>query len=231
MFYVYQITGPTGIYVGQSRRPSTRWSAHKSAARTGETARFYNAIRKHGADSFNQEVIATAKSLDDVFECEKAVIRQLKQQGIELYNCSEGGDGPHGRKLSAETKAKIGNANRGRKMSESARAAIGAGAQKRYAALSPEQRKSLGDVHRGKKRPDQAARMRLYRHSEETLEKLRNPSAVTLEKMRLASTGRKRSEEERAASSRRKKAWWATKTHEERKQILAPTHAAARGAA
>lgn len=71
---------------------------HKSKANKEVKKAFYNAIRKYGFDNFKYEelitVIAAEKSSlhASLNLLERFYIKYYKDQGIILYNMSEGGD-------------------------------------------------------------------------------------------------------------------------------------------
>lgn len=105
------------LYIGKTtQKLNKRWSGHKHRAKIGLSTYFYNAIRKHGVDSFTIKPIATSKSYETITWLEKALIAELNTSipGI-LYNTKEGGDGAlH----SEETKRKISEVQTGKRPSE-----------------------------------------------------------------------------------------------------------------
>lgn len=80
------------IYIGQSRyNLSHRKSGHKYSVQQGEKCRFYDAIRKHGWDSFQWEVIEECESLQELNEREVYWIKYFNSY-LEGYNSTKGGD-------------------------------------------------------------------------------------------------------------------------------------------
>lgn len=97
-------------------------------------AHWHSTARKHG---FHVDIVARWERESDAFEHEKLLISCFRDMGHPLCNQTDGGDGISGyqhtketkarffgKPLSAESKAKIGNANRGRVRSEEVRARI-----------------------------------------------------------------------------------------------------------
>jgi group I intron endonuclease len=113
MNYLYKITNLVNnkIYIGQTAKPSKRWSDHKSEAKRGHKKYpLYLSIRKHGEDNFKFEIIAECKSLNDCNLTEIELVKQYNSLAPNGYNLLPGGDcnpAIKGRKLSAEHKAKI----------------------------------------------------------------------------------------------------------------------------
>lgn len=104
-------------YVGQTiQKLSRRMSEHLSMKKNSKkNIKLYNALRKHGRNSFYFGVICDANDQKSLNEFESHYI--VKHNTIENgYNLREGGS--NGGRLSIETKQKIGNANRGKKRSE-----------------------------------------------------------------------------------------------------------------
>ena len=106
-------------YVGQTcTTPKVRWRKHKYLSKRGANTRFYEAIRKHGADKF---VVSTLQ--DNIPNVEQANfaevqwIDKLKTQDPEYgYNMTTGGDQQHssGWKMSSESCKKISDSKRGK---------------------------------------------------------------------------------------------------------------------
>lgn len=148
-------------YVGKTvRKFKYRKSAHKHAAEIGLEGKFYNAIRKHGFDSFDW--IEQLIPVDQLLNAEMNVIAQLDtfRNG---YNASTGGEAPHfseetrrkqsivrmGKKASKQARNKLSLALRGRHHSEEHIAKVAASnrGQKRSAAS----RLKMSLAHLGKK--------------------------------------------------------------------------------
>lgn len=95
MFYVYVITGPGGKqYVGVSKNVKERWRSHvRRAFGEGRKHPLYDAIRKHGADSFAVAEVAAFETqeavlLSEVFEI---AVRRATDRAYG-YNVSMGGE-------------------------------------------------------------------------------------------------------------------------------------------
>ena len=96
MFYVYKITNLINnkIYIGQTNNPGLRWSQHKSAAKYNHTEMIITrAISKYKKENFTFEVIATAKTLEDVNILEEELIIQYNSRDLSIgYNIDMGGN-------------------------------------------------------------------------------------------------------------------------------------------
>jgi predicted GIY-YIG superfamily endonuclease len=117
------------MYIGKTIEPNQRWINHKSIANIGPTNKNYylihKALRKHllNIDNvFNFEIFAAYSSEDEAYQAEIYWINYIKNQGIKIYNLSEGGEGfksgkdnpGYGKPRSAEIKRKISIANTGK---------------------------------------------------------------------------------------------------------------------
>lgn len=72
-----------------------------------------NVVNKHG---FVTQILHYFDNETDAFNCEKYLIKKFRDDGLELTNLTDGGEGSSGHKTSEETKAKLSKANKGRKM-------------------------------------------------------------------------------------------------------------------
>lgn len=91
-YAIYLIFGPSGRpYVGLSKDPSARWASHRRRARENKRGRhpFYDALRKHGPESFTLHVLEWHEDLDVAKAAEVQAIAAL---GTFAYNVSPGGD-------------------------------------------------------------------------------------------------------------------------------------------
>lgn len=157
-YTVYKHTGPTGkVYIGiTSQNPQKRWGAGGSCY--NHSPRFRAAIERYGWDAFKHEILAvgltkeTAERIEiDLIEAHHSTDRRFG------YNTDRGGS--TGAKHTAETKRKIGEANRQRVWSPQARQKL------REYRLShptpPEVAARIGEANRGR------------RHRPESIEKIR----------------------------------------------------------
>lgn len=122
-FYLYKITNNVNgkIYIGQTINPKARWSRHKADAKSLEKIKRNRhlccAIRKYGIEYFIFEIIAQAKSLEDIDLSEITCIQQYNSSDRYFgYNISLGGNGK--RIMSESTKKKLSLLNIGKKASE-----------------------------------------------------------------------------------------------------------------
>jgi len=157
-------------YIGKTLTSlAERKVAHESKARLGSDTYFHRAIRKHGPDAFDWEILD-----DDISEAD------LSSREINLiafhdtfrtgYNSTTGGESGS---MSDAVKTKLSEKAQGRVISE-------------------ETRRKIGDAHRGRKRPPRSAE-----HSRKISEakagvKIGPHSEETKDKIRKAHLGRKR---------------------------------------
>lgn len=108
---VYKITCITNgkVYVGISKNANRRWKSHQKATLRQSTKALCNAIRKHGVENFNMEIIAFAKTATEAGKLEVKFIRQLNSLHPNGYNNTTGGDYNRNAKLSIQTQVKISN--------------------------------------------------------------------------------------------------------------------------
>ncbi len=121
-------------YIGvTSRTIQVRWKQHQRDAHYARSSSILHAaIRKHGIDKFSCFKIASALSMEALFEIEPALIAQYRTRSPFGYNMTNGGEGSPGHKVSAQTKMKISASHTGKK-------------------LTAEHRKKLSDSKIGKK--------------------------------------------------------------------------------
>jgi len=115
--YAYTNKHNEKVYVGKTHDADQRKYLHEYAANVrNEDTYFYNAIRKWGFDAFTDEVLSQHSSDEEAYAAEKVHIAEMRAAGFVLYNTNDGGEGALN--PSAETRAKIGAANRGKKHTE-----------------------------------------------------------------------------------------------------------------
>lgn len=179
-------------YIGQSWFYQHRKRDHIRCAAAGNKGAFYDALRAHGADAVQWQIIGVASTQERLDELERECIRVYGTMSPQGWNLTEGGMGgipsaetranmsaaQKGRKHTAETRAKISAANMGRKPSAESRAKMSV-SQKRRAPFPAETRAKMAMAHVGKKhsaetrakiggrkRPDVAARNRARRNAQ-----------------------------------------------------------------
>jgi group I intron endonuclease len=113
-----KVTGK--YYVGKTvaRSLNGYLSVKRWAARHGKHQNMpvVRSIAKHGWESFSVDVLAVAATKGQLNNLERLWIITLNARDPQVgYNLSAGGAGNGGGPMSAETKAKIGAANKGRK--------------------------------------------------------------------------------------------------------------------
>ena len=117
---VYKITNIVNkkVYIGQSINIKARWKDHIHSLNRGDSrcTLLHRAWNKYGQDNFSFEIVEL---------CDEDMLDDVEIKYIDLYDsCNvnngyniEAGGNQH-KRLSDETKRKIGNANRGRRHSE-----------------------------------------------------------------------------------------------------------------
>jgi group I intron endonuclease len=97
MYEIYVVTNKDNgkKYVGQTcQGVRQRWSQHKSVARSGVDNYFYRAIRAHGEDAFEVEVVEEIDTLEQANDAEKKWIALFESiDSKKGYNGTHGGDG------------------------------------------------------------------------------------------------------------------------------------------
>jgi len=109
---IYKISFPNEkFYLGQTKNFYTRMANHKKTAKNKEThTPLYNAIRKHGWDTLNIEILTTCLP-EDVDDLERLYISKYKSTNRKFgYNLDTGG--VLNKQHSAATRKKISSANR-----------------------------------------------------------------------------------------------------------------------
>ncbi len=102
-------------YVGQTTKTlSERKAKHLQNSQTDLNNRFYQAIRKHGIDSFEWEILEEADQVN-LDEREIYWIKEFNSL-YEGYNMTVGGGTLYGHKHTEATKKKIGKSLKGRSM-------------------------------------------------------------------------------------------------------------------
>jgi group I intron endonuclease len=160
MFYVYQIVGPSGVYVGKTNDVARRWKQHVHVSKRGkEPSRLHRAMAKYGAEAFAVEVLAQCRSDQDVLSCECTIISQEREAGSCLYNLTDGGEGVAGLEFTSEHRERLrqamrssprnaevrkrnAEAQRGKKLSEEHKAALREG-QKNKTPLTLQQKQEI----------------------------------------------------------------------------------------
>ena len=123
MWTVYMHRSPSGkVYIGLTgRKPQHRWGAD---GKYYKTQPFYYAIRKYGWDNIEHIILSTTESLEEARELEKRYIAEYDatnpEHGYNFYGKPLSEQHKQrlreyrtGRKLSEETKRKIGENERG----------------------------------------------------------------------------------------------------------------------
>ena len=110
-------------YVGVTNDFVRRHKRHRAAVVNKAPQLLARAIRRHGLDQFSFDVIACAKSYEDLLILEVALIAQHRTYAHAEdgwgYNMTLGGEGSLGYKHGPEARAKLGRACIGRKLSPS----------------------------------------------------------------------------------------------------------------
>lgn len=117
MAYLYKITNfeNNKCYIGWTGKTvEDRWARHmKDALSHKDNRKFYNAIRKHGVNSWQVETLMEVFSIEEAKKKEIELIKEYNSyhQG---YNSTKGGDGNNGIVMSAESNLARSQALKGR---------------------------------------------------------------------------------------------------------------------
>lgn len=146
---IYRIWREDMSYIGQTRQDlQTRIRAH---FKQGGCPRLDNAIRKHGADEFQHEILEADIPADALSEREIYWIQHFNSVSPNGYNLTHGGEGGS---PSEETRHKISEANKGRLPSEATLRKLSASLKGK--PKSAEHRRKLSEANLGKWQPDSA---------------------------------------------------------------------------
>jgi group I intron endonuclease len=172
-------------YVGKTiKRLSSRWSDHKSRARTGSPYYLHSAMRRYGFENFEIHPLCTALTSDDeLLRWETFFISLLGANNRETgYNLTLGGEGSNGFRHSAETRMKLSKLQKGKPSS-----------------ATDEGRKLMGEAWKGKKRkpfsPEHRAKIREARERQIISEEHKAKIAASHRGMKRSPEARKRMSE------------------------------------
>jgi group I intron endonuclease len=226
--YCIERTGDHAVYIGQSVGCRSRINHHKHHLRKGKhgNSRLQRAYNKYGEEMFAFRVLEACDQ-SKLDEREQFYLDKAKVSGVAVFNMGDVAACPNrGRKLSPlsdEHKMKISKAVKGYKKSPEECLAIAERTRGRKATeetkekqrqaklgrkLTDEHRASLSQARKGKPHPiNEAARQRLIE---------RNKTMVytpeIIEKLRMASLGRKLSDEAKEKCRQASLNYWRTKS-------------------
>jgi len=190
LIYLIENTINGKKYVGQtSLTAEERWKTHVYQSRCGDSAHrrapLYYAIRKHGVNSFTISVLDTAQSQEELNQKEIDYIRAYRTMEKTFgYNRSEGGGRPV---VTAESRSKAAASNRGKKRTIETRLKISNAVKGNQNFLghkhSEETIQKMSATHKERCRIHGGSRLGL------------KSSPEHVEKIRVANTGKHRSEE------------------------------------
>ena len=88
-FYCYKVTNQINgkAYIGFATNPDVRWRNHKSDAKKGRGYLLHRAMRKHGIENFQMEILCCGWSRKDMIEIiEPYLIHHHKTKAPDGYN-------------------------------------------------------------------------------------------------------------------------------------------------
>jgi group I intron endonuclease len=197
------------VYVGKSIHGlAVRRNDHEKTARRGKRTKFASALRKYGPTNFSWTELYLSDSNAALLSVEVALIAQLKQAGVQLYNLTDGGEGVIGYTFTEEARKKMSAAAMGRKPSAEAIA-------KTVAAItgvkkSPDHVRKVAEANRGRKNsPEAIERMKVANQARADRDKkagiVRKMSENNKRVLREHNLGKKHSPETRLKQSLVKK--------------------------
>ncbi len=142
------------IYVGKSKNFKSRVYQHLQRDRFRYNSYFYNWLNKQIAEDkeFYIDILEEA-SEDNWQDREKYWIQHYRDNGIELKNMTDGGDGNNNQMFTEETRHKMALSQTGRKHSEESRRKMSESMKGRV--FSEATRKKLSDINKGKIYPEE----------------------------------------------------------------------------
>lgn len=137
-------------YIGITKqKPEKRWSNGKHYK---SSPHFYNSIKKYGWDGFEHLILCTNLSKEEAKNKEIELIKKYDSMDNKFgYNCTKGGDGVSGRKLTKEQIEKMRLSNLGRKASEETKEKMSKAMTGRI--MNDEWKKRISESHKGDKNP------------------------------------------------------------------------------
>lgn len=191
MYYVYRaLCFETGkSYIGCTHNIDRRWTEHRFRAENNGKGPFYDAIREFGYINFMTEILFKTDDKNIGFEKEREYIAKFNTRSPNGYNITEGGlghtgcisPGMTGKKHSEQTKIKMSNSND----------QWGIKNHMFGKHLTEERKNQISEFMKGNK----------YGLGIK-------PSKETIEKIRIASTGRLHPEESKIKMSIARKNYW-----------------------
>lgn len=147
-FCVYIHTTPSNKrYVGiTSNKPESRWNEGRGYKCNPA---FYNAILKYGWNNISHEIVADGLAEEKAKNMEIALISKYMTRSNKYgYNCTDGGDGKTGYKVTEETKSKISAAHMGKRLSDETKAKLSD--INKGKCLSEEHKAKISSANKGK---------------------------------------------------------------------------------
>jgi group I intron endonuclease len=146
MFYIYVIENKVngGIYVGKTKDMKRRWGQHvKSSLHESPKTKLQRAMKKYGVENFEMRVVDESDDEKHALNVlERSWIRKLKDEGRDVYNLTEGGEGNVGYVPTPETRKKLSLALKGN-------------VSRLGMPHSEETKRKLSNIHRGRKFTDE----------------------------------------------------------------------------
>lgn len=202
-FGIYYLIDPIDgrvRYVGYSRDPEKRYEAHvmqSFACSTHKETWIYSLVKQNLLPTLSVRCIV--QEATEAQRIEIALIAILKERGVDLTNATPGGDGGatmtgkkfsvatcakigaahKGKKLSAEHKKQISDANRNRSPETHAKMSASAKARPRR-IVSPETKAKISAIHKGRRMGGVSS------HSAETRAKMSEAKTIGWAKRNIA---------------------------------------------
>jgi len=141
-FYVYvhmKATDDSVFYVGKGCK-------YRYTSKNGRNQYWQRIVAKHG---YVAEIVKKDLSFAEANAYEIQLIKELKEQGCELCNLTDGGEGCLGTKKTPEQKAAISAKNKGRKWSEESKAKMKGNKNSLGKTISPDVRAKISAAKKG----------------------------------------------------------------------------------
>jgi len=163
-------------YVGFTTNFEARVSAHKKLS--GRKYYLHRAMKKYGGENFKFEVIYQSKDVDHCLKVMEPYFIEKFNTYNDGYNLTLGGEGAVGLDVPEHTRIAVGNANRKRNWTEKSKK------QLRQRMLGNLQR--LGSRWSGEQREKFIASKKGYRHSQKTIDKMKQAASTQEYKEKLS---------------------------------------------
>lgn len=174
IYYCYKATNTANgkVYIGFATDPKTRWRNHRRDAETNRGFALASAIRKHGWDAFEFEILCCGKDRQEMLKHVEPLLIEQYQSRIDQngYNVTRGGEhipvgnrggSKKGRVVSEESRLRMRAAKQGNRNGAGNKGRTHSEATKQKMTIShmghivtEETRRKIGEGHKRRHDPE-----------------------------------------------------------------------------